>query len=116
MLPAIPYPEFLGLVTDWIAAHPYQSAFHVVNGVILVTPAAATVPFFSAMGFTAAGPAAGSTASSIMSYFSFVPAGGLYATAQSAAMGGYGATVAAGAAQVGALASSAVGYIWGRGS
>jgi hypothetical protein len=59
--------------------------------------------------------ALGTAATSIMSYFSFVPAGGLYATCQSAAMGGYGASVAAGAAQAGAVASSALGYVWGRG-
>lgn len=48
-------------VLDWITAHPYQTAFHVVNGVIICTPAAATVPFLAALGFTAAGPAAGSS-------------------------------------------------------
>jgi hypothetical protein len=47
------------LVLDWIAAHPYQTAFHVANGVILCTPAAATVPVLSAMGFGPAGPVAG---------------------------------------------------------
>lgn len=49
-----------------------------------------------------------------MSYFNFVPAGGIYATAQSAAMGGYGASVAAGAAQAGALVSSATAWLMGR--
>ena len=49
-----------------------------------------------------------------MSYFSFVPAGGLYATAQSAAMGGYGASMAAGAAQAGAVVSSAAAWLFGR--
>jgi ammonia channel protein AmtB len=47
------------IIFDWIAAHPYQTAFHVANGVILVTPAAATVPILSAMGFSATGPVAG---------------------------------------------------------
>lgn len=46
-------------IVDWIAAHPYQTAFHIVNGVIMCTPAAATVPFLSAMGFSATGPVAG---------------------------------------------------------
>jgi hypothetical protein len=49
-----------------------------------------------------------------MSYFGFVPAGGIYATLQSAAMGGYGASVAAGAAQAGAVASSAAAWVFGR--
>jgi hypothetical protein len=47
------------VVLTWITDHPYQSAFHAFNGVILCTPAAITVPIFSALGFSAAGPAAG---------------------------------------------------------
>lgn len=43
-----------------------------------------------------------------MSYLNVVSAGSAYAIAQSAAMGGYGAGIAAGAAQAGAVVSSAV--------
>lgn len=46
-------------VTGWITDHPYQTAMHVANGVILCTPAAITVPVFSALGFSTVGPAAG---------------------------------------------------------
>lgn len=49
-----------------------------------------------------------------MSYYNLVPAGGIYATAQSAAMGGYGASVAAGAAQAAAVLSSAAAWMLGR--
>jgi hypothetical protein len=49
-----------------------------------------------------------------MSYFGVVPASGIYATVQSAAMGGYGASVAAGAAQAGAVASSVAAWVLGR--
>lgn len=49
-----------------------------------------------------------------MGYFGYVPAAGIYATAQSAAMGGYGAAIASGAAQAGAVVSSAAAYLWGR--
>jgi hypothetical protein len=48
-------------VLDWIAAHPYQTAFQIVNGVIICTPAAATVPVLAALGFGANGPIAGKT-------------------------------------------------------
>jgi hypothetical protein len=48
-----------------------------------------------------------------MSYFSIVPAGGLFATAQSAAMGGYGVGIAAGAAQAGAVLTSAATVLSG---
>jgi hypothetical protein len=58
----------------------------------------------------------GTAASSVMAWLGSVAPGGLYATMQSAAMGGYGASVAAGAAQAGAVASSALGYIWCRGN
>jgi hypothetical protein len=47
------------LLIDWIAEHPYQTFFQVVNGVVLLTPAAATVPLFSALGLSAGGPVAG---------------------------------------------------------
>jgi hypothetical protein len=46
-------------ILDWITEHPYQTAFHVVNGVVLCTPAALTVPVFSALGFSSIGPVAG---------------------------------------------------------
>jgi hypothetical protein len=46
-------------VLEWMAEHPYQTVAHLVNGVVLLTPAAATVPIFSALGFSAAGPIAG---------------------------------------------------------
>jgi hypothetical protein len=46
------------VILDWITEHPYQTAFHVINGVVLCTPAALTVPFFGALGFGSAGPAA----------------------------------------------------------
>ncbi|OAL48238.1 hypothetical protein IQ07DRAFT_589064 [Pyrenochaeta sp. DS3sAY3a] len=98
----------------WVCQHPYQTALHTVNAALLVTPAAATVPIFNAVGFGAAGPIAGSAASSTMSFFGFVPAGGLYATIQSAAMGGYGAGLAAGATQAGAVVSSAAAWALGR--
>lgn len=49
-----------------------------------------------------------------MSYFGFVQAGGWYAVAQSAAMGGYGAPVAYGVAQAGALLSSGIAWALGR--
>lgn len=47
-----------------------------------------------------------------MSYFGVVPASGIYATMHSATMGGYGASVAAGAARAGAVASSAAAWAW----
>lgn len=60
----------------WVCEHPYQTAMHTVNAALLVTPAAATVPIFNALGFSAAGPIAGTLISSYasrrMNYSSFV--------------------------------------------
>jgi hypothetical protein len=50
-----------------------------------------------------------------MAYLGTVAPGGAYATVQSAAMGGYGAQIVAGMVQGGAVASSAVGWVLGRG-
>ena len=63
---------------NWITAHPYQAFLHVVNGVVLLTPAAATVPLFSVLGFSAGGPVAGQRLHSFfinlatLDYFSIV--------------------------------------------
>jgi len=56
---SIPYAALPLLVKAWITAHPYQTALHVANGVVLVTPAATTVPILAGLGFTSVGPAAG---------------------------------------------------------
>jgi hypothetical protein len=43
----------------WIAVRSYQTAFHVANGIIIRTLAAATVPFLNFLGFGATGLVAG---------------------------------------------------------
>ena len=55
----------------------------------------------------------GSVASGVMSFLGIVPAGGVYATLQSAAMGGYGAPIVAGAAK-GAAAVAGMAYVCAR--
>ncbi|PVH90943.1 hypothetical protein DM02DRAFT_606990 [Periconia macrospinosa] len=113
---SISYTNLPMIVKDRIIEHPYQTTFHIVNGVVLIMPAAATVPILNMLSFTALGPAGGTAASSAMAWLGSVAPGGLHATMQSAAMGEYGASVAAGAAQAGAVASSTLGYIWSRGN
>jgi hypothetical protein len=56
---SIPYADLPMIVKDWIIEHPYQTMFQIVNGVVLITPAAATVPIFNMLGFTALGPGGG---------------------------------------------------------
>ena len=47
------------VVLDWIAAHPGQSALLAVDGVLIFTPAALTVPLLAQMGFGLSGPIGG---------------------------------------------------------
>ena len=47
------------VVFEWITAHPGQTALLVVNGVVIFTPAALTVPVLASMGWGASGPVAG---------------------------------------------------------
>ncbi|KAJ9635437.1 hypothetical protein H2199_008440 [Coniosporium tulheliwenetii] len=91
-LVAIKYEELPKQAKDYIRTyvkeHPYQTAFHIVNGVIYFTPATLTYPVLSLLGFTSHGPRAASVASGIMSVFGTGAARGVLATVQSAAMGG----------------------------
>lgn len=78
------------------------------TGVLLAAPVA--LPLID---FTAIGPAAGTFAASWMAtYAGAVPAAGLYATVQSAAMAGVGLSAAAGTGGVvGAVAGAAAGVV-----
>lgn len=55
---------------------------------------------------------AGSTATAVMAHYGVVPAAGWFATLQSAAMGGYGASTVAGLTRAGAALSSVGGWLW----
>ncbi|KAG9512943.1 hypothetical protein KCV07_g9095, partial [Aureobasidium melanogenum] len=77
----------------------------VVGVILLVYPLAVASPFLAAVGFTSAGPAAGSVAAAAQSTFGV---GAVFSTLQSAAMAGYGATIVAGVVQVTVIASTAV--------
>ncbi|KKY15139.1 hypothetical protein UCDDS831_g07865 [Diplodia seriata] len=44
---------------DYVAQHPYQTAFYAVNGAVFAAPLAFAAPVLGAVGFGAAGPAAG---------------------------------------------------------
>lgn len=40
----------------WIISHPYQTAFHIANGMVFFAPAASSGPILWGLGFTAQGP------------------------------------------------------------
>lgn len=68
-------------------AHPYLAALK-ATGAALAAVSFFTVPLLGAIGFTAAGPAAGSAAAAWQSYLGLVQAGSLFSWCQSVAMGG----------------------------
>lgn len=53
-------------ILDWISEHPYQTAFQIVNGIIIFTPAAVTTPVLHLLGFRSLGPLAGTYFSSLL--------------------------------------------------
>ena len=56
---AIEHSKLPQEVLDWIKEHPYQTAFHVVGGVVFFAPGVITTPLLGWLGFSASGPAAG---------------------------------------------------------
>ncbi|WVF65629.1 hypothetical protein IAT40_000360 [Kwoniella sp. CBS 6097] len=96
---AIDWQDLHGDTKKYVLENPKQTAFYVAKGVLFVAPALLTGPALGALGFTAVGPAAGSLATSAQSAIAPVAARGIFATLQSAAMGGYGASVVGGTVQ-----------------
>ncbi|KAA8572340.1 hypothetical protein EYC84_002964 [Monilinia fructicola] len=72
---------------NYIQKHPYRFGFQVLGGITTVA-SVATIPILGAVGFSAAGPLAGSTAAAWQSGIGLVQAGSIFAWCQSAAMGG----------------------------
>ncbi|TGO13323.1 hypothetical protein BPAE_0748g00010 [Botrytis paeoniae] len=100
-------------IGSYIKNHPYRFGFQVLGGAVTIASVAA-VPVLGAVGFSAAGPIAGSTAAAWQSSMGLVEAGSIFAWCQSAAMGGAavggiigagvgGAGILAGASSLGAL-------------
>jgi len=95
----------------WISSHPYQTAFHIANGIVFFAPAASSGPVLWGLGFTAQGPRVGSIASSLQGMLGSIGVKSGFAYLQSAAMGGYGAN----AVNIGTRASAALascGRMW----
>ncbi len=53
------YAQLPSEVKTWIKDHPYQTAFYVVNGVVLFAPGLLAGPLLGALGWTSLGPRAG---------------------------------------------------------
>ncbi|KAI0147425.1 hypothetical protein GGR57DRAFT_250664 [Xylariaceae sp. FL1272] len=91
--------ELLQGATEWVKANPRTTAAVTTGAVLAAAPMAVAAPVLGALGFGAAGPAAGGIAAGIQAGVGNVVAPSLFATLQSAAMGGYGAAVVGGAVQ-----------------
>jgi hypothetical protein len=117
---------YVSAARSWLKAHCGQASFHATNGLIFAFPNLITTPIFWTLGFTDRGldevrtaqlhhrvdPTAiladnlpATHASETMKAVGLVTAGGIYATIQSAAMGGYGVGPVNGAVRAGALTS-----------
>ncbi|OCL13486.1 hypothetical protein AOQ84DRAFT_310495, partial [Glonium stellatum] len=112
---AVDYKSLPADVKDWVVAHPYQTAFHVTSGVLLIAPGLLSEPLLGLLGWTSAGPRAASVAAGIQSAFGTGAAGGAFATLQSAAMGGYGVPAVAWAVRGVTGAFQAASWALGKG-
>ncbi|ESZ91787.1 hypothetical protein SBOR_7825 [Sclerotinia borealis F-4128] len=94
-------------IRNYIKKHPYRFGFQVLSGVATVASVAA-VPVLGAVGFSAAGPVAGSTAAAWQSSIGLIEVGSVFAWCQSAAMGGaaVGGIIGAGVGGAGLLAGA----------
>ncbi|KAF2499832.1 hypothetical protein BU16DRAFT_438263, partial [Lophium mytilinum] len=82
------------------------TGFHVASGVVSLAPGIVTAPVLGALGWTAMGPQAGMYPHSPENFTASTPARGIFATLQSAAMGGYGASVLAGGTRLVVVAAT----------
>jgi len=109
---AVDYQNLPTEVKDWIKAHPYQTAFHVVGGVVFFAPGVVYRPLLWGLGWTSVGPRTASAASAIQATYGTGKAGGVFATMESAAMKGYGVTPAAWAVRAGTGAFQVASWVW----
>ncbi|TGO48193.1 hypothetical protein BOTNAR_0488g00020 [Botryotinia narcissicola] len=97
----------LGRIGSYIKNHPYRFGFQVLGGAVTIASVAA-VPVLGAVGFSAAGPIAGSAAAAWQSSIGLVEAGSIFAWCQGVAMGGaaVGGIIGAGVGGAGILAGA----------
>jgi hypothetical protein len=79
--------HFSKTIFNYITRHPLIFGLQVLGGTVAIASALA-LPILGALGFTAAGPLAGSAAATWQSSIGIVQGGSLFAWCQSAAMGG----------------------------
>ncbi|KAI1261478.1 hypothetical protein F5Y18DRAFT_198848 [Xylariaceae sp. FL1019] len=96
--------------TEWVKANPRTTATVATGAVFAAAPMAVAAPVLGVLGFGAAGPVAGGIAAGVQAGVGNVVAPSVFATLQSAAMGGYGAAVVGGVVQAaGGVVAGAAG-------
>lgn len=93
---------------SWMAAHPGQTALHAVSLSTLAFPGLIAGPLLWATGFAGTGVQGASAAAAYQASAGPMVAKGVFATLQSAGMGGYGVAAVHGATRVGA---AVVGFL-----
>ncbi|KJY01125.1 hypothetical protein TI39_contig302g00035 [Zymoseptoria brevis] len=99
---------------SYIRDNPKNTAYYVLNGVLIVSPGMLLGPAFAAMGFTSTGVRAASVAAHWQSTMGgHVAKKGVFATLTSAAMKGYGTAVVNGVVRAGSVLTGAASkYLW----
>ncbi|KAF2796877.1 hypothetical protein K505DRAFT_155120 [Melanomma pulvis-pyrius CBS 109.77] len=95
-------------IVQYVVKHPIKAVCHVASATMMLGSSVIAPLLLGLAGFTSAGVAAGSLAAAVQSSMGTVVAGGAFATLQSAAMGGYGAAIVAGAMSGAAVAAEVV--------
>ncbi|PYH41098.1 interferon alpha-inducible IFI6/IFI27 family protein [Aspergillus saccharolyticus JOP 1030-1] len=98
----------------WVTENPEYILIGAASGAVVVAPGLIATPLLNTAGFTSAGVKAGSLAAGIQSGIGNVVAGSWFATAQSAAMGGYGGPILTGIVQMAGCSMSGAytGWAW----
>ncbi|KAK3677195.1 hypothetical protein LTR78_002733 [Recurvomyces mirabilis] len=114
-LQAIEWKDAPANITKYVEEHPYETAFYVIETVILFVPGGFWGPVLKAIGFTRLGVRARSIAALLQSKIGArVPARGWFAHLVSAAMGGYGRKLLDGWTRIGVKFAGWLGFLAGR--
>ncbi|OMP83093.1 hypothetical protein BK809_0004474 [Diplodia seriata] len=95
---------------DWIKAHPYQTAFYVAHGVVIVAPTPVTAPLIGAAGLATASPVAGSAAAAIQQALTTVGANSV--ALRTAVTTGHGAPAIADGLQAAIAIGTGIYGLW----
>ncbi|KAI1759526.1 hypothetical protein GGR53DRAFT_140597 [Hypoxylon sp. FL1150] len=95
------FTHFLNASAEWVTENPGKAALYGFAGTAMTVPAVISGPALVATGFGGFGAVPASVASGYQAAIGNVAAGSVFATLQSAGMGGYGVAIVNGAVQAG---------------